>query len=419
MTSNPQDTNPQDGNAKGPLSGLRVLDLSRILAGPTCTQLLGDLGADILKIERPGVGDDTRTWGPPFVTDGDGVETTESAYYLCANRNKRSISVDISQPEGAAVVKELLTSCDILVENFKVGGLAKYGLAYDDIKDDFPGLIYCSISGFGQTGPNKDLPGYDFMAQRIGGIMSLTGEPDGQPMKTAVAIADVMCGMYAGNAILAALHHRTATGEGQYIDIGLADTQVAWLINEGTNYLMSGDVPKRRGNAHPNIVPYQLMEAADGFFILAAGNDAQYRRFCKFADLADLADDPRFATNQARTQNRDDLLPLIEAVTKTKSMAYWLSGLENIGVPCGPVNTLDRVFNDPHFLHRGMKLTMDHPLSGDGTVDLIGNPLQFSRTPVTYRRPPPSLGMDTDEVLDELTDISPGHRRALREKGVL
>ncbi|MHA1600219.1 MAG: CaiB/BaiF CoA transferase family protein, partial [Alphaproteobacteria bacterium] len=284
----------------GPLNGLRVLDLTRILAGPTCSQLLGDLGADVIKIERPGEGDDTRKWGPPYLKDETGADTTESAYYLCANRNKRSLTVDIAKPEGQELIKSLLAHCDILVENFKVGGLAKFGLGFADLKDQFPQLIYCSITGFGQTGPYAPRAGYDFLAQGMGGIMSITGQSDGEPVKVGVGIADVMCGMYAVSAILAAVHHRTQGGTGQHIDLALLDTQVAWLINEGVNYLTSGKVPKRMGNEHPNIVPYKVMPCADGHFILAVGNDAQFRRFCEFAGAPELADDPAYVTNAQR-----------------------------------------------------------------------------------------------------------------------
>ena len=407
------------GPAPGPLAGLRILDLSRILAGPTCTQLFGDLGADVIKVERPGAGDDTRHWGPPYVRDADGADTTESAYYLCANRNKRSVTIDFSKPAGAALVCDLLAHCDVLIENLRVGALAGYGLGYDDLRERFPGLVYCSISGFGQDGPYANRGGYDYMAQGIGGIMSLTGEPDGEPMKVAVGIADVVCGMYASSAILAALRHRDRTGEGQYIDLGLADTQVAWLINEGTNYLTSREVPRRRGNAHPNIVPYQLFQTADGYFILAAGNDGQYRRFCTFAGLDELADDPRFATNKLRVAHREELVPRIEAATRRHPTAHWVEGLAGVGVPCGPVNDLEQVFSDPQFLHRGMKISMDHPLAGSGQVDLIGNPVKLSQTPVSYRRPPPTLGQHTDEVLGEVLDLDQAHLARLKDDQVI
>ncbi len=405
--------------ATGPLAGLRILDLSRILAGPTCTQLFGDLGADVIKVERPGAGDDTRHWGPPYVRDADGADTTESAYYLCANRNKRSVTIDFSKPAGAALVCELLEHCDVLIENLRVGALAGYGLGYDDLRERFPGLVYCSISGFGQDGPYANRGGYDYMAQGIGGIMSLTGEPDGEPMKVAVGIADVVCGMYASSAILAALRHRDRTGEGQYIDLGLADTQVSWLINEGTNYLTSREVPRRRGNAHPNIVPYQLFQTADGYFILAAGNDGQYRRFCTFAGLDELADDPRFATNKLRVAHREELVPRIEAATRRHPTVHWVEGLAGVGVPCGPVNDLEQVFSDPQFLHRGMKISMDHPLAGSGQVDLIGNPVKLSQTPVSYRRAPPTLGQHTDEVLREVLDMDESRLARLKDDEVI
>ena len=404
---------------KGPLAGLRVLDLSRILAGPTCSQLFGDLGADVIKVEKPGAGDDTRKWGPPYVKDADGNDTTESAYYLCANRNKRSVSIDISAPEGAGLVRELLKNCDILLENFKVGGLKKYGLGYDDVKDAFPRLVYCSISGFGQTGPYAPHGGYDFMVQGMGGIMSLTGEPDGNPMKVAVGIADVMCGMYASTSILAAIHHRDLTGEGQYIDIGLADTQVAWLINEGTNYLTSGMLPVRRGNAHPNVVPYEMFPSSDGYFILAVGNDRQFRAFCNFAEVSEWADDPRFVTNSTRIVNRDVLSAMIQDITRQYPLDYWLDNLAALGVPCGAINNLETVFDDPHFLHRGMRISMDHTLAGSGQVDLIGNPLKMSKTPVEYRRAPPVLGEHTDEVLEELLSLDEDARKKLRDTGVI
>lgn len=412
-------TTSETSSSPGPLSGLRVLDLTRILAGPTCTQLLGDLGADIIKVERPGAGDDTRKWGPPFVRDADDNETTESAYYLCANRNKRSVAIDIARPEGAELVRRLLAGCDVLIENFKVGDLARYGLAYDDLKAAFPRLVYCSITGFGQTGPYAGRAGYDFLAQGMGGMMSLTGEPDGEPMKVGVGIADVVCGLYASNAILAALRHRDATGEGQYIDVALGDSQVAWLINEGTNYLMSGELPKRRGNAHPNIVPYQTFPSADGYFILAVGNDGQFQRFCKIAGLDDLAADPRFATNSDRIRNRDALIPLIAEATGTRPMDFWLSELEKVGVPSGPVNTLDRVFDDPQFVHRDMTVTMPHRLAGSGEVKLIGNPLKLSKTPVSYRRAPPVLGEHTDEILEERLSLSDDDRKKLKDKGII
>ncbi len=402
----------------GPLAGLRVIDLSRILAAPTCSQVLGDLGADIIKIERPGAGDDTRKWGPPYVRDAQGAETTESGYYLSANRNKRSVAIDIARPEGAALVRRMLSSADVLLENFKAGGLAKYGLAYDQLKDAFPDLVYCSITGFGQTGPYAPRAGYDFLAQGMGGIMSLTGEIDGEPMKVGVGIADVMCGMYAATAILAALRHRDAGGGGQAIDLSLLDTQVSWLVNAGLYYLLSGAPPPRLANGHPNIVPYQVFPTSDGYFILAVGNDAQFRRFCDFAGLGALADDPAFARNADRVRNRDALIPQIEAVTVTRPRADWLDAMERLGVPAGPVNDLAQVFDDPQVRHREMRVTLPHPLAGSGTVDLIGSPIRLSKTPVSYRRAPPVLGQHTDEVLDDF-GISAAERDALRRDGIL
>jgi crotonobetainyl-CoA:carnitine CoA-transferase CaiB-like acyl-CoA transferase len=391
----------------GPLAGLRILDLSRILAGPTATQLLGEFGADVIKVERPGSGDDTRGWGPPFVTGKDGAPTRESAYYLCANRNKRSIGVDIASADGAATLRALLAHCDVLIENFKPGGLAKYGLSYEDLRAEFPGLIYCSISGFGQTGPHREKPGYDLLAQAYGGIMSLTGEPEGEPMKVAVGIADVMTGMYASNAILAALRHRDATGEGQHIDIALVDCQIAWLINEGTNYLTSGQIPQRRGNGHPNIVPYQVFEMADGHAVVAVGNDAQFERFCALLNRDELARDPAYATNAARLENRAALIALLAEDLRSRPRDWLIEGMEARGIPGGPINRLDDVFASDQVAARQMKITMDHPLADQGSVDLIGNPVKFSKTPVSYRRPPPVCGADTDDILAELLGQHP------------
>ncbi len=404
---------------RGPLAGLRILDLSRILAGPTCTQLLGDMGADVIKIEKARAGDDTRKWGPPFVRDADGEETTESAYYLCANRNKRSVEVDISQPEGAGLVRRLAAECDVFIENFKVGGLKRYGLSWDDLKHDCPRLVYCSISGFGQDGPYAHRAGYDFMIQAMGGIMSITGPADGDPTKVGVGIADVMTGMYAARAILAALHHRHATGRGQYIDLALLDCQASWLINSGLNYLTSGETPVRMGNGHPNIVPYEVFPSADGYFALAVGNDAQFARFCEFAGHGELACDPRYASNKSRVAHRAELVPLLREITVGRTRDEWLKGLEAVGVPCGPVNDIRQVFDDPQVRHRGMKINMPHPLAGSGGVDLIGSPVRFSDTPVSYRRAPPVLGQHTDEVLDELLGLDAAERATLRERGVI
>ena len=399
----------------GPLKGLRILDLTRILAGPTCTQLLGDLGADVIKVERPGDGDDTRKWGPPYVKDNNGEDTTESAYYLSSNRNKRSITIDISSTEGAVLLKRILRYCDVLVHNFKVGSLEKYGLGYEDLKGEFPVLVYCAITGFGQTGPYAPRAGYDFLAQGLGGIMSLTGEPEGEPVKVGVGIADVMCGMYASNAILSALRHRDKTGEGQMIDVALLDTQIAWLVNEATNYFLSGKVPVRQGNAHPNIVPYQVFPTLDGHFILAVGNNQQFRRFCEFAGNATLADDDRFVTNEQRLRYRKELVSEIRSLTILKDTTTWINGLSALGVPSGTVSNLEETFKNPHVLHRGMRISMPHRLAGSGSVDLLGNPLKFSKTPVTYRMSPPTIGADTDEVLEEILGLDSSERQVLRD----
>ncbi|MEM7428474.1 MAG: CaiB/BaiF CoA-transferase family protein [Pseudomonadota bacterium] len=392
---------PNSGSA-GPLEGVRVLDLTRILAGPTASQLLGDYGADIIKVERPGVGDDTRSWGPPYVTGKDGKPTRESAYYLSANRNKRSVAIDIADPEGAAKVRRIAARCDVVMENFKLGGLKKYGLDYESLAAENPAIVYCSITGFGQTGPNAHRPGYDLLAQGYGGIMSLTGDPDGEPMKVGVGIADIVCGLYGITAILAALRHRDMTGRGQHIDVSLVDTQVSWLVNEGTNYLLSGTEPIRRGNQHPNIVPYQVFEAADGHVIVAAGNDGQYARFCGIIGMPELADDARFATNPDRLAHREDLIEILSAQIRTLRKEDLVAGMEANNVPGGAINTIPEVFESEQTRSRDMKITIPHPLAASGEVDLIGNPVKFSHTPVTYRRPPPYCGEHTDEVLAEL-----------------
>lgn len=381
----------------GALSGLKVLDLSRILAGPTCTQLLGDMGADVVKIENPlSNGDDTRAWGPPYSVDEAGQQTDLSAYFNCANRNKRSVEADLRTDDGQALIKRLAAQADIVVENFKPGGLAKYGLDYGSLRKVNPRLVYCSISGFGQTGRNAHKPGYDLMAQGYGGIMSLTGQPDGEPTKVAVGIADVMCGMYAAVGILAAIRHVEQTGQGQQIDIALVDSQIAWLINEGTNFLTSGELPKRRGNEHPNIAPYQVYEGSDGHVIIACGNDGQFSRLSDFLGLADLSKDPRFATNPARIQNREALNTILEPAFSQLSMVDITSGLEACGVPVGPVNTLDKVFDSDQAEDREMKISMENSAI-KATVPMIGNPLKFSETPVSYRRSPPTFGEHTAE----------------------
>lgn len=403
----------------GPLKDIRVLDLTRILAGPTGTQTLGDLGADVIKIERPGEGDDTRKWGPPFLKGKDGEDIRQSSYYLAANRNKRSLSIDIAHPEGQALIRELLKDCDVLVENFKVGGLEKYGLSYDQLKDEFPHLIYCSITGFGQTGPYAPRPGYDYLVQGMGGIMSLTGEPEGEPVKVGVGVSDIVCGMNAMIAVLAALHERQSSGKGQWIDMSLLDSQIAWLVNEGMNYLLSGNLPKRLGNAHANIVPYQLFPTSDGHVIVAVGNDSQFRRFCGVAGLDDCPDDPRFATNPARLENRDALVELIREATQKRTMADWLESLEAAGVPCGPVNDLEQVFKDPQVIERNMRISMEHSEAEVGSVDLIGSPIKMSRTPVSYRHAPPTIGQHTNEILSSDLDLDEDRIQELRKLGVI
>ena len=383
--------------SEGPLKGVKVLDLSRILAGPTCTQLLGDLGASVIKIENPATGgDDTRQWGPPYVEDAEGNRSDLSAYFMAANRNKKSVAIDITTPEGQAEIKRLASHADILIENFKPGGLAKYGLDYATLSQDFPSLVYCSISGYGQTGPNASKPGYDLMAQGYGGVMSLTGDPEGAPMKVGVGIADVMCGMYASVGILAALRHRDQTGEGQQIDLALVDAQIAWLINEGVNYLTSDNVPQRRGNGHPNIVPYDVYETADGHVILAVGNDSQFQRFCEFIGHPELFDDPRFATNPARLEHRDALNAILRPAVKSYPTDTVITELEARKVPVGPVQSLDQVFATDQVAARQMQIAMQ---ADPGQVQLIGNPLKLSRTPVTYRAAPPVCGADTQTVL--------------------
>lgn len=397
-----------------------VLDLSRILAGPTCTQILGDLGAEVIKIERPGRGDDTRSWGPPFLKDAEGKETRESAYYLSSNRNKKSVAVDLSTPEGQKLLADLAAKADILVENFKVGDLKRRGLDYETLEKRNKGLIYCSISGFGQTGPYAHRAGYDFLIQGMGGIMSLTGFPDdegGVPTKAGVGIADVMCGMYASVAILAALNHRHATGEGQHLDISLFDSQVSWLINQGVAHLVSGEVPGRLGNGHPTIVPYETFPASDRPFILAAGNDAQLSRFCETAGDPDLAKDPRFQKNENRVRNRRELVPLIGALTRKKTAGEWIALLEEQGVPCGPINDLGQVFCDPHVLERQMRISLPHPVSG--SVDLIGSPMKFSKTPVAYAAAPPMLGADTQTVLTRHLDLNEADLSDLEQAGIV
>ncbi|MEK7246670.1 MAG: CaiB/BaiF CoA-transferase family protein [Pseudomonadota bacterium] len=403
----------------GPLAGVRVLDLTRVLAGPTCTQLFGDLGADVIKIERPGEGDDTRHWGPPYLKDRNGKDSGESGYFLASNRNKRSVTVDIAAPEGQGLIRRLLASCDVLVQNFKPGGLAKHGLDYDSLKGEFPGLVYGSISGFGQTGPYAAQAGYDFLAQAQGGIMSITGEPDGAPMKSGVGVSDIVCGLYAATAVLAALRHRDRCGRGQHVDLALLDTTVAWLVNVGVDYFLTGRVPKRVGNAHWNIVPYQMLETRDGYLTLAVGNDSQFRKFCEFAGRPEFGLDARFRTNSLRVKHRAELMAEIEALTRTGTTDHWVKGLTALGVPAGPVNDVAQVFQDPQVRHRGMKIAVPNPDAEGGAVALIGNPIKFSETPVDYRRPPPRLGQHTDEVLTELLGLGPNEIGALRAAKVI
>lgn len=385
----------------GPLDGIKVFDLTRVLAGPHCTQILGDLGAEVIKVERPGSGDDTRGFAPPYQTDAEGEETSESAYYTGANRNKRSITINIGTPEGQALVRKLMADCDILVENFKAGTLERYGLGYEQLKAEFPRLIYCSITGFGQTGPYAPRPGYDGLIQAMGGVMSLTGVPDGEPMKVAVPICDLMAGMYATVGILAAVRHQAETGKGQFIDIGMLDTHVGWLANQGMNYLATGENPDRIGNQHPNILPYQVMPTADGYIVLSVGNDPTFERFCKLAGCEELLADERFQTNAARVSNREHVTETLNEITRQKTSEWWLENLEKEKIGCGPINNLDQVFADPHVQAREMVVEMDHPAMGGKPMKLIANPIKLSETPPTYRKPPPLLGEHTDDILNE------------------
>jgi crotonobetainyl-CoA:carnitine CoA-transferase CaiB-like acyl-CoA transferase len=408
------------------LDGIRVLDLSRVLAGPWCTQTLADLGADVIKIERPGTGDDTRGWGPPFLKDRAGADTHEAAYYLGTNRNKRSVTCDIAQPEGQALIRELAQHCHVFVENFKVGDMARYGLDYASLQALNPKLVYCSVTGFGQTGPYRERAGYDYAIQGMGGLMSITGERDdlgGGPQKVGVAVADLFTGMYATVGILAALRHAERTGQGQHLDMALLDTQVAMLANLGANYLVSGKVPGRAGNAHMNIVPYQVFEvapAADGskdHIILAVGNDGQYAKFCQVAGRPELATDPRFAKNQDRVRNRAVLVPMLEEVMKTRGKAAWLGALEAAKVPCGAINNIGEVFADPQVQERGMVHQWEHPLAGP--LNLVGSPIKLGGTPVRTDLPPPLLGEHTAQVLGEVLGWDEERIRALRDKEVI
>ena len=394
----------------GPLSHIKVLDMSRVLAGPWCGQLFADLGAEVIKIERPhdadgrGGGDDTRTWGPPYLKDSAGRDTSEAAYFLATNRGKRSLTLDLSRPEGQEAIRRLAKRSDVLLENYKTGQLKKYGLDYASLKEVNPGLIYCSITGFGQTGPYAQRAGYDYIIQGMGGLMSITGERDDQagggPQKVGVAVADLMTGMYSGVAVLAALASRNQTGMGQYIDMALLDVQVAMLANMNMNYLTSGTSPVRAGNAHQNLVPYQVFECADGHVIIGAGNDSQYRKFCAAGGSPELADDPRFAGNPDRVRNRAVLVPLLAAMVKAKTKEAWINALEACGVPCGPINTLAETFANPQVRARAMRMDLEHPAAG--SIPMVRNPILYSGTPLDYSAPPPMLGQHSDEVLRSL-----------------
>ncbi len=405
----------------GSLSHVRVLDMSRILAGPWASQTLADLGAEVIKIERPGVGDDTRGWGPPFLKDAEGNDTDNAAYFASANRNKKSITIDFSKPEGQELVRKLVAKCDVVLENYKVGGLRNYGLDYASLKEIKPDLIYCSITGFGQDGPYAKRSGYDALIQAMGGMMSVTGQADGEPgggpMKVGVAVADVFTGLYGAIGILAALAHRDRTGQGQHIDLSLLDVQVATLANQNLNYLASGKAPVRRGNAHPNIVPYQSFATADGYVILAVGNDGQFARLCALAGHSHLAEDVRYKTNAERVRNRSSLIPELEKIFASKPTAWWTAELEKAGVPGGPINTIDQVFDDPQIKHREMKINIEGP--NGQSVPGVACPIQLSETPPQYHTPPPELGVNTESVLGELIGASDADLAALRAAGII
>lgn len=404
-----------------PLSHIRVLELSRILAGPWAGQLLADLGAEVIKVERPRAGDDTRHWGPPYLKDGEGKETSEAAYYLSANRGKRSITLNIATDEGQAVIRDLVRECDVLIENYKVGGLAKYGLDYASLSEINPRLVYCSITGFGQDGPYSHRAGYDFLIQGMGGLMSVTGEqdhlPGGGPQKVGVALTDILTGMYATTAIQGALIERVKSGSGQHIDLSLLDVQVACLANQAMNYLIGGEAPQRLGNAHPNIVPYQAFPTADGHIILAVGNDEQFRKFCEVADCAEWANDERYATNSARVVNRAELCDNIAQVLRSRDSRVWLDELEQVSVPCGPINDIDQVFDNPQIKAREMRIEAEHPLTEK--VPLVANPIKYSRTPIGTPDAPPLLGADSKQVLSDLLGYSESDIARLQEQGVI
>ncbi len=406
---------------KPALGHIRVLDMSRILAGPWASQILADMGAEVIKVERPEQGDDTRSWGPPYATDRQGQDTSESAYYLSTNRGKKSVAVDLTQEAGQKIIRQLVSESDVLLENFKVGGLKKYGLDYESLSKINPEIIYCSISGFGQTGPYANRPGYDFAIQGMGGLMSITGQPDGLPgagpQKVGVALADITTGLYATIAILAAITHRSETGEGQYIDLSLLDVQTAVLANQSMNYLTTGQAPVRMGNQHPNIVPYQSFKTANGYLILTVGNDAQFERFCSLVKRQDLTRDQRFVTNKDRVKNRTTLIPIIEEIMLEKSSEEWLRDLDKENIPCGPINTIDKVFENEQIKHRNMEIEMSHPVAEN--LKMVANPIRFSKTPITYDRPPPLLGEHTKAVLSEVLDLDDSEIESLKKQRVV
>jgi len=405
----------------GALSHLRVLDLSRVLAGPWSSQLLADMGADVIKIERPGSGDDTRGWGPPYLKDEAGNDTTEAAYYLAANRGKKSLTLNIAKEEAQEIIRQLIKETDVFIENYKVGDMARYGLNYEALKHINPRLVYCSITGFGQTGPMADVAGYDFIVQGLGGLMSITGErddfPGGGPQKVGIAAADIMTGLYASIAILAAIEHRHISGVGQYIDMALLDVQVATLANMNLNYLCSGKVPHRQGNAHANIVPYQVFKATDNDIIIAVGNDSQFVKLCKVLGCPEYATDDRYAMNANRVRHREELLPLLQIRLATRSVEEWLNLLQPEGVPCGPVNSIAQTFENPQVVHRKMQIDLPHPLAG--TVPSIANPIKFSGTPIHYQGAPPTLGQHSHDILQRYVGLSDAQITVLKGKGVV
>ena len=405
----------------GPLSHIRVLDLSRVLAGPWCGQNLADLGAEVIKVERPKTGDDSRAYGPPWMKDASGNETSEAAYFMAANRGKKSITVNLNHPEGQSLIRDLAAKCDVLIENYKFGDLDRYGLGYKDLSILNPGLVYCSVTGFGQTGPYREKPGYDFMAQGMAGLMSITGEPDGVPgggpMRVGVPVIDIFTGMYATIAICAAVANKAVTGKGQHLDVALLDSCMALLANQGMTYLATGETPKRIGNSHPTIVPYQVFATADGAIILACGNDNLFTKFCAVAKREDLVKDERFAKNAVRVKHRTTLVPILEEVFKQRATAEWVNALEEAGVPCGPINTVAQAFADPQVQARGMQISLPHPLAGN--VPLMGSPMKFSATPIEHKLAPPVLGQHADEILEQVLGLGPDARAKLRAAGAI